>query len=301
MSTHGLFLNAFLVLNPIIVTTLIAAVAALVLRSVPLRRVRRKILLAVVSLFAAYASVDTAFAVRRVAYAWQSPDEPVVVKKIMRPRSIVLVDLQCDRLCLDVLVSGQHDEVLEALVQDYDGSKRINLPPPYAAKRYRIERTAPSPCPGTPGTAVEQKWTAPVVARLWANGTCPVIETADTPSHGVFFIREGVIVPATARAASFEPRFLATRPPGAVSRFFGYDVQRRIAGQMELLASYRTVEGPGFLGLPPLIGCWDRPDNVAFVLPPGDTGCGLWRLLATGGGRSGKFERADWMYSLPFE
>src|SRR5262245_1016253 len=128
MSTRGLVLNAFLVLNPIIVTTLIGAVAALVLRSAPLRRIRRKILLAAVSLFAVYAAADTAFAVRRVAYAWQSPDEPVVLKKITRPRSIVLVDLQCDRLCLDLLVNGQHDEVLEALAQAGDGSKRINLP-----------------------------------------------------------------------------------------------------------------------------------------------------------------------------
>jgi len=106
---------------------------------------------------------------------------------------------------------------------------------------------------------------------------------------------------AAERAVPFEPRFLASRPPGAVSRFFGYEVQRRAAGKIELLASYRTVEGPGFLGIPPMIGFWERPDNVVFVLPPGDTGCGLWRLLATGGGHSGLHERADWMYSRPFE
>src|SRR5690349_16396204 len=143
MSTQGFVLNAFLVLNPIIVTTLIGAVALLVLLSAPVRPVRRKILLTALWLVAVYAIVDTAFAARRVTFAWQSPDEPIVVRKTERPRSIILVDLQCDRLCLDLLVSGKHDEVLEAQVYTDDSAKRVTLSPPYAAKRYRIERTAP--------------------------------------------------------------------------------------------------------------------------------------------------------------
>jgi hypothetical protein len=211
------------------------------------------------------------------------------------------VDLPCDRFCLDQLVSGNHGEILEALVYDDGSGKRINLPPPYPAQRYRIERTAPSPCSGEPGRALEQKWTAPVVARLWANGTCPVIEAAEAPADGVFFVREGMVLPSMQPAGQFTPRFLITRPPGAVSRFSGYEVQRRAGSHVELLATYRTVETPGFLGLPPLIGCWERPSNTAFVLPPGDTGCGFWRLIASSGTRNLIYEQPDWMYSRPFE
>src|SRR5262249_27623695 len=107
MSTQGFVLNAFLVLNPIIVTTLIGSAAVFVLLSARVRPFRRKILLSALSLFAAYAIVDSAFAVRRVTFAWQSPDAPVVVRKIERPRAIILIDLPCDRFCLDVLVSGK--------------------------------------------------------------------------------------------------------------------------------------------------------------------------------------------------
>lgn len=50
-----------------------------------------------------------------------------------------------------------------------------------------------------------------------------------------------------------------------------------------MLASAYRYEAPGLLGLPPLIGCWDRPDNVLWIMPPGDTGCGLWRWFTWGG------------------
>ena len=61
------------------------------------------------------------------------------------------------------------------------------------------------------------------------------------------------------------------------------EVQLRTRAGVEVLAAQRYYEAPGLIGLPPLIGCWERPDNIVWILPAGDTGCGLWRWFTAGG------------------
>ena len=48
-----------------------------------------------------------------------------------------------------------------------------------------------------------------------------------------------------------------------------------------------------------MIGCWDRPDNVLFILPPGDTGCGLWRWFTWGGDDHASHD-SKWVFEQAF-
>jgi hypothetical protein len=114
-------------------------------------------------------------------------------------------------------------------------------------------------------------------------GYCPVIEPVDVPSQGIFLVWESINLRASERARSFAPIYLTKSPPGTVIEFVGVEVQNRTVSGVTVLASTYKYEAPGLLGLPPLLGCWERPDNVIWIMPAGDTGCGLWRWF-TGGG-----------------
>jgi hypothetical protein len=77
-------------------------------------------------------------------------------------------------------------------------------------------------------------------------------------------------------------------------------VQIRANGKIELVASRYTYSAPGVTGLPPLLGCWDRPDNIIWIMPPGDTGCGFWRWFTRGGDRKWTGGDAKWIYADVF-
>ncbi len=112
-------------------------------------------------------------------------------------------------------------------------------------------------------------------------------------------VRESTIVVASERARAFRPAFLVKRPPGPTIKFIGIEVQDRTASGVQVISSAYYYEAPSFLGLPPLLGCWNRPDNVIWVMPPGDTGCGLWRWFTQGGDRKSTVD-ISWLYKDVF-
>jgi hypothetical protein len=247
------------------------------------------------------ATVDTAFAFRRVWYGSQIPQEPVVVTTIPTPSSIVLVNLWCKERCLERLVSGVHREVIEVKTLQFDNNTNVQIGPPYPAMRYTITRTAPNSCPPDPGEQVERQWTTPVVLSLRAKGICPQIESVVAPTDGVFIIHEAKRISVREPAVEFSLRFLTVKLPGPISYFSATEVQRRSKSGVELLGRVEAYEAPGFLGFPPLLGCWERPDNIVAIIPFGEPGCGLWRLTTHGGDQSGRHYDAEWAYSRVFQ
>jgi hypothetical protein len=89
-------------------------------------------------------------------------------------------------------------------------------------------------------------------------------------------------------------------PPGKIITFRAVEVQVRTQQQVEVIAARRTYDAPGLIGLPPLIGCWDRPDNIVWIMPAGDTGCGLWRWFTWGGDRHWHDADVEWVYRYVF-
>lgn len=112
-------------------------------------------------------------------------------------------------------------------------------------------------------------------------------------------IHEGTIVSAREPARPYTPTYLSKAPPGRVISFFGIEVQNRTADGIAVLASAYRYEAPGLIGLPPLIGCWDRPDNILWIMPPGDTGCGLWRWFTWGGNDQASHD-PKWVFERAF-
>ncbi|XSC45037.1 hypothetical protein ACF1BQ_001780 [Bradyrhizobium sp. RDT10] len=100
-------------------------------------------------------------------------------------------------------------------------------------------------------------------------------------------------------ARAYKPTYLVKAPPGPVIRFAGIEVQNRNPAGTTVLASAYRYEAPGLLGLPLLIGCWDRPDNVLWIMPPGDTGCGFWRWF-TWGGDDNSVSDPKWLFEQVF-
>jgi hypothetical protein len=76
-------------------------------------------------------------------------------------------------------------------------------------------------------------------------------------------------------------------------------MQGRPSTGTEVLAEARYYEAPGYLGFPPLIGCWERPDNIVWALLAGNPGCGFWRGFLSGGDRQ-QASDAPWVYSTVF-
>src|SRR5205823_9440759 len=95
------------------------------------------------------------------------------------------------------------------------------------------------------------------------------------------------------------PTYLVKAPPGPLVHFAGIEVQNRNSAGPTVLASAYVYEAPGLLGLPLLIGCWDRPDNVIWIMPPGDTGCGLWRWFTWGGNERSTTD-SGWLFDQVF-
>jgi len=274
-----------IVFHPILVTLPALIVLVLLLRWTGWWvRYKYRILLA---LLAAYV-VDAAFALPRILFAYGLPKDPVVTQQIPPPKSLVLVSTLCEAKCHDLLLSGAVDEIIAVTPRQ----------PRYAdvttAVRYRAGWELPGACPQERARA---NWLASAEQRQ--SGYCPLVEPVEIPKQGVFVVHEGTNVLARESARPYTPTYLTKTPPGPVIRFFGMEVQNRTADGTTVLASAYRYEAPGLLGLPPLIGCWDRPDNVLFILPPGDTGCGLWRWF-TGGGNHRAAHDSKWVFERAF-
>jgi hypothetical protein len=132
------------------------------------------------------------------------------------------------------------------------------------------------------------------------SGYCPLVEPVDIPKQGVFLIHEGLQVLAKEPARAYTPTYLVKAPPGSVIRYFGMELQDRTSTGTKVLASTYHYEAPGLLGLPPLLGCWDRPDNILWIMPPGDTGCGFWRWFTWGGERRSTSDDPKWVFDQAF-
>jgi hypothetical protein len=258
------------ILNPIWVTIL-ALIALIWLLSWTGLWARHKyrILAVLIALYA----IDTAIALPRVLFSRGISNHPVVAQKVPLPRQLVLVNIPCWAKCHELLVSGAIEEVVFVETRRADSGKEAPQ-----AVRYRAGWNIPGACPRDRQKAIDF-----TDKDLLKTGYCPVVEPVDVPSQGIFLILESTLALASQRPRTFAPVYLTKSPPGAVIEFVGFEVQNKIGAGVTVLASTYKYAAPGLVGLPPLLGCWDRPDNVIWILPPGDAGCGFWRRF-TGGG-----------------
>jgi len=247
-----------------------------------------------------YLAVDTVYAHRRVSYGDQVSSKPIINTTIATPRSIVLVNVQCDGKCLDRLVDGIHDEVVFVSTIKFEKNVEHQLKPPFPAVRYKIIRAVKNTCPSDPDHKLDKQWTTSKVNALQAEGICPIIEPATMPQEGIFIIKETLRVFNNELPREFSPQLLTTKFPGRIDYYNATQVQNRSNGKIDVLAQLEAYEAPGYLGFPLLLGCWSRPDNIVFILPLGETGCGLWRKVIEGGDRSGKYFDVQWIYTQVF-
>jgi len=274
-----------IVFHPVLVTLLALIVLVLLLRWTGWwARYKYRILLV---LLAAYA-IDTAFALPRILFAHDLSKEPVIARRIPLPSRLVLVNIPCDAKCHDWLISGEVEEIVSFNLPRYGSVSAIS------AQRYRADWVIPGTCPWE-----RQRENRQASQAQGLSGYCPRVESVDVPTEGVFLVSEGTIVSASQRARPYTPTYLVKAPPGRVIHFVGIEVQNRSSAGTDMLASAYYDEAPGLLGLPPLIGCWDRPDNVIWIMPAGDTGCGLWRWF-TGGGNQKFVTDTRWLFERVF-
>ncbi len=219
------------------------------------------------------------------------PDHPVINRKVQLPATLVLVNADCRKECHARLLAGQLKEVI--LVETHPRFYTAALP----TRRYRAGWTLPGDCPPERVQAVHLS-----VEPLVKEGFCPVVEPVELPTEGVFIVYEAFGVTPDQKAAPFGPgpKYLTDAPPGKIIHFSAVEVQIRAQQHVEVIAANRKYEAPGLIGLPPLVGCWGRPDNIFWIMPPGDTGCGLWRWFTWGGDQSWHNDEVEWVYTEVF-
>lgn len=272
-----------MILQPLWVTLLaLIALVCLLTWTGLWARYRFRILFALLVLYL----IDAGFSLPRVLFSYSLSNRPVIVQKIPLPRQLVLIDVRCGTNCHNMLISGALDEVIYVASHSSGGADAV---------MYRPGWTIPGACPRERLKAIDES----NEALLWT-GYCPLVTAVDIPSRGIFLIRETMIVTASQQARSYSPAYLMKTPPGPLIHFAGVEVQDRTASDTRTLASAYRYEAPGFLGLPPLIGCWNRPDNVIWIMPPGDTGCGFWRWFTWGGDEKAATD-PKWAFDLVFE
>lgn len=249
-------------------------------------RRKRLILIGAVGLYA----IDAAIALPRILYAWRSPDHAIVHQRTELPAKLVLVNAACDKTCHALLLSGAIEEVI--LVKT-DQPEAAIAPQPL---RYRVGWSQPGACPEERQQAIGYDVGR---AELLRDGFCPHVEPTEIPSEGIFVVQESLYRTARQEAVALKSTYLADGPPGRTIQLFAIEVQRRTRDRIEVLAGRRRYSAPGVLGLPPLVGCWVRIDNMLGIYPPGDTGCGLWRWFTWGGDRDWRGDVA-WVYADVF-
>jgi hypothetical protein len=274
-----------IVLNPIWATAIALVALILLLWWTGLWAHYRYWILA--TLLGLYA-IDAAIALPRVLFSHSLPAHPTVSQKIPLPRQFVLVNIPCGGKCHELLISGAVEEVVYVEAH-HPGTVRPQ------AVRYRASWSIPDVCPPERQRAALDYTSY----HLLKTGYCPLVEPVEVPTQGIFLAREASIVRASERARTFTPAYLVKGPPGSTIEFAGVEVQERSASGVIVLASTYSYEAPGILGLPPLIGCWNRPDNVIWILPAGDTGCGFWRWFTWGGDRNSSAD-PKWIYDDVF-
>lgn len=274
------------IFNPIWVTGLIVFGLTIIVRQSIRTPSRKRIATWMLIALPGFYAIDTIFALPRILFSYGLSNTPVIAKSISLPRQLTLVNISCVEVCHRMLISGELDEVY--LVNSRaPGSSETG-----SAVRYRADWVTPGTCPDG-----RQKAIPGSRDLLLHTGYCPLVETAALPEQGTFLVQERTLVMPSEHARRFAPRYLLNSPPGAVIRFVGVEVQNRSPAGNTILASVYDYEAPGILGIPPLLGCWERPDNVIWIMPPGDTGCGLWRWF-TGGGNAQAANNPSWTFDV---
>jgi hypothetical protein len=277
-----------LLVHPVWLTILVALLLLWLAVRLKLWRRHKRALILGFSVAIALYGLDALIALPRISYARRTLDHPVIHRTTELPARLVLVNASCGGECHARLLAGELEEVI--LIETDPLHRRTPKPP----RRYRAGWTRPGACPPEREKAMPFE-----VRQLLREGFCPVIELAETPSEGVFVVDEGFTLVASEKAIPFTPIYLADGPPGKLIELQAVEVQLRTHAGVEVLAAQRYYEAPGLIGLPPLIGCWERPDNIVWILPAGDTGCGLWRWFNWGGDpRWGG--KVDWIYADVF-
>ena len=242
----------------------------------------------VVALLAAYA-IDAAIALPRILFSYSLPDGPVITQRPPLPRRIVVVGMPCFAKCHDWLISGAVEEIVAVKPARPDIGRMTAT-----AERYRAAWAPKGTCPH------ERKRANLLSSGLQQEtGYCPLVDSAEIPTEGIFLIRESMVVRTNEPARAYTPAYLTKAPPAPAIHFEGFEAQDRSSAGITLIASAYAYEAPGLLGLPPLIGCWYRPENVIWIMPAGDTGCGLWRRF-TWGGKRATTDHPSWLFEEVF-
>jgi hypothetical protein len=231
----------------------------------------------------AYA-LDTALALPRGMYSARLPSHAVVHQKIPMPKELVLIHTGCSDYCHHLLFSGQVDSLV--LLERDETRPDQDLAP----VRMRAEWVKPGACPRDRWMGIER-----TQGGLLERGYCPLAEKTELPAEGIFIVQES-FNSAKRAAAPIKSKYLTSSPPGRVIEFFAHEVQKRSNGKIEVLATRSRYSAPGLTGLPPLIGCWERPDNIIWIMPPGDTGCGFWRWFTSGGDQFWSRQDLSWIF-----
>jgi hypothetical protein len=276
-----------LMFHPVWLTLLIVLLLWWPLRRTALWRKHKRIILVGAGLLYA---IDTAIALPRIVYAWRSPDHAIVHQRTELPEKLVLINAACDKTCHARLLSGAIAEVILVKTDQPESGK---APPP---RRYRVGWSPPGSCPQERRQAIGYDVGGP---ELLKDGFCPLIEPADIPAEGIFIVKESINRTTRQKAVSLSATYLVDGPPAQMIQLWAIEVQLRTRGRIEVLAARRHYLAPGLLGLPPLVGCWVRIDNMLGIYPPGDTGCGLWRWF-TWGGEHNWYGDVAWIYSDVF-
>ena len=280
-----------LLLHPVWLTALVGLLSCWLIVRLKLWRKHKRIFIAITLTAGALYVLDAVIALPRIMYARRVPDHPVVDRKLQLPATLVLVNVDCRKECHNRLLSGQLKEVI--LVETRPRFYSTAQP----TRRYRAAWSRPGDCPQERVRAVH--WS---VESLVKDGFCPLVETVETPPEGVFVVYEAFGVTPGQKAAPFKPgpKYLMDAPSGKIIHFSAVEIQLRTQQHVEVIATRRQYEAPGLIGLPPLIGCWDRPDNIIWIMPPGDTGCGLWRWFTWGGDLLWNDDEVEWVYKEVF-
>ncbi len=279
----SVFLGVLYLLNPLWVSFLALILMVWLLSLTGLwARYRYWFLGALLALYA----IDSGFALPRVLFSYGLSSHLVVERKVPLPRQLVLVGMPCRTKCHEFLMSGAIEEVVVVHAVQEERPQAI---------RYRAGWSNPGECGNERQRATDYS------SSLLKTGYCPLIDPVETPSQGIFLILEQMTVSASQPARNFTPTYLTKRLPGSVIEFRALEVQERTPTGVAVLASTYKYVAPGFVGLPPLVGCWERFDNVIGIMPPGDTGCGFWRWFTWGGDNAffGFVER-NWSYEDVF-
>lgn len=260
-----------LLVHPVWLTVLLALLTVWFITRLRLwHRQRRIIVMLLLGACALYA-IDAAIALPRILYARQIPDHAAIHQTVGLPASLVLVNAICDDECHSRLLAGELEEVILVETPWRDRTPR----PP---RRYRVGWTRPGTCPQERKDAISG-----AARRLIRDGFCPLVESVEIPTEGIFVVNESFVLRADEKAIRFTPTYLTDAPPAKTIELKAVEVQRRTRAGIEVIAARRYYEAPGLIGLPPLVGCWERPDNIVWIMPAGDTGCGFWRWFTWGG------------------